>query len=193
MNNRETITDISDEALMLRVKDGDHRSFEELLKRYERQLMNFVYRQLGDYDSSRDLVMETFLRIYRAASRYEPRAKFSTYIYQVTRNVCINEYRKRELRKTDSLDEMDEASGMQIASDDLNPAEELEQKERQSMVRRALAELTEDQRTIIVLAEYQDMPYDRIAEVMGCSVGTVKSRMHRARARIKEWMESHDM
>ncbi len=193
MNANGHISDLSDEALMLRVKDGDQRAFGELLARYERQLLNFFYRQMGDYDGAKDLLMDTFLRIYKAADRYEPRSKFSTFIYQVARNLCINEYRKREFRKADSLDEMEEVSGIEVAGDQLNPAEVMEQEELRDMVQRALDSLPEDQRTILILSEYQGLQYDRIAQIMGCSVGTVKSRMFRARQKIKEWMETYGM
>jgi RNA polymerase sigma-70 factor, ECF subfamily len=193
MNERREIGALSDEALMLQVKEGDHKCFEELLHRYEKQLLSFFYRQLGDYEGSKDLLMETFMRIYNAANRYEPRAKFSTYIYRIARNVCINEFRKRETRKAESLDVLSEDTGMEIPADELNAVEIMVQKEQQEMVRRSLDILTEDQRTILILAEYQELPYERIAQIMNCTVGTVKSRMHRARQRIKEWMEDHVM
>lgn len=193
MNDLHDIGALSDEALMLHVKEGDHRCFETLLHRYEKQLLSFFYRQLGDYEGSKDLLMETFIRVYNAAARYEPRAKFSTYIYQIARNICINEFRKREIRRADSLDVMGEESGIEIAGEDLNPVQIMEQRERQEMVRQSLDILTEDQRTILILSEYQELPYERIAQIMNCTVGTVKSRMHRAKEKIKEWMERHGM
>ncbi|MBN1552571.1 sigma-70 family RNA polymerase sigma factor, partial [bacterium] len=165
----------------------------ELLKRYERQLLNFFFRQLGDYDGAKDLMMDTFMRIYKAADRYEPRSKFSTYIYRIARNLCINEFRKREVRKADSLDLMGEETGMEPAGNELTPDEFMVRQERQIMVRRALMELSEDQRTILILSEYQGLDYEKIAQVMGCSLGTVKSRVFRARQKIREWMESHGM
>ncbi len=193
MSPERQIGDLSDEAVMLRVKDDDHQAFAELMKRYERQLLAFIYRQLGDHETSKDLLMDTFLRIYKAAPRYEPRAKFSTYIYQIARNLCINEYRKREIRKTESLDQMEAGSGIEVAGTDLNPAEHLERQERRNLVQKALNSLPEDQRTILILAEYQGIRYEKIAEIMGCSVGTVKSRMFRARQKIKEWMENYEL
>ncbi len=178
---------------MLQVKSGSHRAFELLLKRYEKQLLSFFYRQLGDPEGAKDLTMDTFLRIYKAAGRYEPRAKFSTYIYQIARNLCINEYRKRKIRQTDSLDALGSETGLEIAEDKPDQIEVMVRQERQALVRRALAALSENQRTILILSEYQGFSYDRIAKILGCSLGTVKSRAHRARQKIKEWMEEHDM
>lgn len=193
MTEPKKFSDISDEALMLRVKDGDHDAFGEILRRYERQLATFFYRQLRDEESARDLVMDTFLRVYKAAYRYEPRAKFSTYIYQIARNLYINESQKRDFRKTDSLDEMDENSGLQLAGDELDPEQELSRRELSDLVSRALGELPEDQRTILILVEYQELTYERVAQIMDCSIGTVKSRIHRARQKVREWMEKYEL
>ncbi|MBN1879228.1 sigma-70 family RNA polymerase sigma factor [bacterium] len=193
MSDSISVTDLSDEALMLQVKDGNHDAFGELLRRYERQLTVFFLRQLGDEDGARDLVMDTFLRIYKAAYRYEPRAKFSTYIYQVARNLIINEAQKREIRKADSLDQMNENSSLQLAMDDPDPEQVLARKEQQLLVQKALEDLPEDQRTILILLEYQELSYERVAQIMGCSMGTVKSRMHRARQKVREWMEQHEL
>lgn len=193
MSDSISLSDLSDEALMLRVKDGNHDAFSELLRRYERQLTVFFLRQLGDEDGARDLLMDTFLRIYKAAYRYEPRAKFSTYIYQVARNLIINEAQKRAFRKTDSLDQINEESSVQLAGRDPDPEQVLSRREQQLMVQQALEELPEDQRTILILVEYQDLSYERVAQIMNCSVGTVKSRMHRARQKVREWMENHEL
>lgn len=193
MSDSISLSDLSDEALMLRVKDGNHDAFSELLRRYERQLTVFFLRQLGDEDGARDLLMDTFLRIYKAAYRYEPRAKFSTYIYQVARNLIINEAQKRAFRKTDSLDQINEETNIQLVGQDPDPEQVLSRREQQIMVQQALEELPEDQRTILILVEYQDLSYERVAQIMNCSVGTVKSRMHRARQKVREWMENHEL
>ena len=187
------LAELSDEALMLRVKGGDHDAFGELLKRYERQLIVFFLRQLGDEEGARDLAMDTFLRVYKAAGRYEPKAKFSTYIYQIARNLFINESKKRSFRKTESLEEISENTGLQVAGEGLDPEQVYFTSEQQSMVQEALQQLPEDQRMILILVEYQDLSYERVAQIMGCSMGTVKSRMFRARQKIKEWMEEREL
>lgn len=160
MTESKMFLDISDEALMLRVKDGDHDAFGELLRRYERQLAAFFYRLLRDEEGARDLVMDTFLRVYKAAHRYEPRAKFSTYVYQIARNLFINESQKRDFRKTDSLDEINESSSLQLVDQELDPEQELSRREQSDLVSRALSELPEDQRTILILVEYQELSYE---------------------------------
>jgi RNA polymerase sigma-70 factor, ECF subfamily len=193
MTSPAQLQNLSDEALMLRVRDGDQASFGLLLQRYEKQLINFFYRQFSDYELAKDLLMDVFLRIYQAADRYEPRAKFSTYIYQVARNLSINEYKKREIRKADSLEDLDENTGLEIADGNLSAVELMERHETQRMVQDALTSLSEEHRTILILTEFQELPYDKVAQIMGCSVGTVKSRMFRARQKIKEWMESHGL
>jgi RNA polymerase sigma-70 factor, ECF subfamily len=193
MNESQTFSDISDEALMLRVKNGDHDAFAEIMQRYERQLAVFFLRHLRDEDGARDLVMDTFLRVYKAAYRYEPRARFSTYIYQIARNLVINESKKREFRKTDSLDEMNEDTNIHFAASMLNPEQEMARLEQSRLVQKALDELPEDQRTILILVEYQGLSYEKIAKIMDCSIGTVKSRMHRARQKVRDWMENYEL
>ena len=185
--------EFSDEALMLEVKRGNHACFEELLRRYERSIHNFIFRQLGDNEIAKDLLMETFIRIFKAAERYEPRSKFSTYIYQIARNLCINEYKKRSLRKMDSLDALNEEAGIEFAGDGLDPEEEQHRYEQQRLVQQALESLPEDQRMILILSEFQGHSYERIAQIMNCTIGTVKSRMYRARHKIREWMENHGL
>lgn len=193
MKKNLRLIDLSDEALMLRVKVGDHDAFGEILQRYERQLVVFFLRQLGDEEGARDLAMDTFLRVYKAASRYEPKAKFSTYIYQIARNLYINESKKRTFRRTESLDEMAEDKGMEFADESMDPEQVLEKSEQQSLVQEALTQLPEDQRTILILVEFQELSYERVAQIMGCSIGTVKSRMYRARQKIREWMENREL
>jgi RNA polymerase sigma-70 factor (ECF subfamily) len=190
----------SDEELMLRTKAGDRASFGELMRRYRQSLYSFIYRMVGDEALSQDLYQETFLRVYRYAPRYEPRSAFSTFLYTIASNLAINEIKKRKIRRMipllreDSRDRQHpEVEASPYVRRMESPLDAAEREERVEMVRRAIEQLSPSHRVVIVLAEYEGLPYGEIAEIIGVPVGTVKSRINRAKARIKEWIERHEM
>lgn len=181
----------SDAALMLRVKRGDRRAFEELVARYQQPVLNFVYRTLPDATEAEDLAQGVFVQVWKSAARYEATAKFSTWLFTIARNLCLNEFRRRSRHPADSLDApshagTDEPRGHGVEDLRVTGApDELLRAELEAKVAEAVAALPENQRTALLLWQQDDMAYDDIAEVLGCSLSAVKSLIHRARETLK--------
>ncbi len=184
----------SDEALMARVARGRQDAFEVLLSRYEDAVITFCYAFLGNRDSAEDLAQETFLRVYRSAGRYRPLAKFTTWLYRIAANLCINELNKRKLRRAVSLDEPagSDPDGTRIveriASDQAAPLSEAEKREAHRLVEKAISHLPEDQRSTLVLVEYHHLSYREIAEILGVTVSAIKMRVKRARESLRDML-----
>ena len=186
-----TVETASDHELLADIKDGDEAAFQEIVRRYRNPITNFVYRMLDDYERSVELAQETFIRVFTSASRYQANYSFSTYIYRIATNLAISELRRRKRRKFVSLfSPFTDDSGEAVEMDppDLNPLqdESLISNERRKAVARAIISLPEKYRAAIVLRDVEGLSYDRIAEVLRLSEGTVKSRINRARNLLKE-------
>lgn len=181
----------SDHELIAGVRDGNEDAFQEIVRRYRNPITNFVYRMLDDYDRSVELAQETFIRVYTSASRYQANHNFSTYIYRIASNLAISEIRQRKRRKLVSLFSPftnEEGETIELDPPDNNSLqdESLIEDERRRAVNRAIASLPQKYRAAIVLRDIEEMSYDRIAEVLSLSEGTVKSRINRARNLLKE-------
>lgn len=194
---------ISDEELMMRCRSGDTAAFELIVMRFKDQIINYICRSVGDYHQAEDLAQETFLRIYKNACSYEPRSKFKNWLYLIATNLCRNEIRDRNRRKTDLLTEV---STEDQETDYLNllpdfrymPDRLYEKKERELIIQQKINCLPENQRLSLILVTYQGMSYEEIAEIIGCSVSAVKSLIHRSRQNMKKLLveagigESHN-
>lgn len=177
---------LSDEQLMTRYKDGDVRAFEVLLGRHSKPVYNFVLRSLGNPQTAEDLMQEVFLRIVKGAATYQHRAKFTTWLYTIARNLCVDTIRRQKHRRTFSLDTPigeNPADGTMVD----RVADKVPGEDRQVMdgqfrdsLERALGRLNPDQREVFVLREFQNLPFAEIAEIVNCPVNTVKSRMRYA-------------
>ncbi|MBS2034293.1 sigma-70 family RNA polymerase sigma factor [bacterium] len=179
-----------DVDLMLRVKAGEAEAFNQLMEKYQRTVVNLVFRFTGDAENAEDLAQEVFLRIYRAAPRYEPKAKFFTYLYQVTLNLCRNERERSGRRKTSSLDSRTENDRQWDVPDPEGGAEALVQRqETATQVQAAILELPQEQRQLLVLQRFQDLGYEELAEVTSQTVSAVKAKLHRARLALKKKLE----
>ena len=185
----------TDEELMLQVKQGDRAAFNALMDRYERPVMNLVYRYLQDYNIAEDLMQETFLKVYRARERYEVRSKFSTWLFQIAVNLCLNERRARSYRRHDSIEAM---AGQEVPREvkdarGLDPNEAMQKRELAEKVRSAIQALPPDERLMVILSKWEGKSYEEIAGIMNCSVDAVKSRLYRAkkllRAHLKDFIE----
>lgn len=176
-----------DQELMLRVKAGEAEAFNRLMEKYQKTVVNLVYRFTGDREGAEDLAQEVFLRIYRAAPRYEPRAKFFTYLYQVTLNLCRNEREKSQRRKVQSLDQSrdDQERQIEIPDPEGGAEQHIEREETAAQVQAAIQELPAEQRELLVLQRYQDLGYEELAGVTGQTVSAVKAKLHRARQALK--------
>ncbi|SHF07195.1 RNA polymerase sigma factor [Desulforamulus putei] len=185
---------LEDQLLVERSKKGDREAFEHLVQLYENKVYTIAYRLMGNHADAADLAQEAFIKIYQALPNFRGDSSFSTWIYHITVNVCRDELRKRQRRPTVSLDEP-AADGnnntYEIRSAAPGPEEMLDRSETQAMIQHCLNTLSDDYRTILVMREIQELSYEEIAEILGCSLGTVKSRLSRARQALKEKISKH--
>lgn len=163
-----------DNELMLSFKEGDVNAFEELIKKHEKSILNLVYRFLGSSNDAEDLTQEVFLRVYRAKDTWQPKAKFSTWLYRITANLCFN-WRRRKTPL--SLED--------ISPPPASTEENVDNPEIKREVQKALLELPKNQRLALILCHYEDKSYQEISELLGYSVSSVKSLIFRARQNLK--------
>jgi RNA polymerase sigma-70 factor, ECF subfamily len=186
----------NDHELLAAIRDGDEAAFQEIVRRYRNPITNFVYRMIDDYERAVELSQETFIRVYTSASRYQANYSFSTYIYRIATNLAISELRRRKRRKFVSLFSPytnDDGETIELDPPDSNPLQDeaLIDNERRTAVARAISSLPEKYRAAIVLRDVEGLSYDRIAEVLNLSEGTVKSRINRARNLLKEKLSAY--
>jgi RNA polymerase sigma-70 factor (ECF subfamily) len=178
--------ELSDSQVVQRFLDGDPRAFGELVDRYDKRLINFVYRTVGDRERAQDLVQETFVRVYRHLHRFDQSKKFSTWIYTIAGNLAKNELRNRSrnpLVLFQTIKKNWEADHRPLEWEDtkLRPDDLFRKRHLQETVEKAVAQLPEHHRIVFVLRELEGKTYEEIAEITGCNLGTVKSRLNRAR------------
>ena len=185
-----------DAVLMLRVKRGDRAAFAELVGKYKQPVINLVYRTLHDEAEAEDLAQNVFLQVYKSAKRYESRAKFSTWLFTIARNLCLNEIRRRSRHPADSLEEAHaehEDQPRQQFEDKTNilPPDKLLHGELAKKIEEALADLPENQRTAILLCRQEELSYEEIAKILDCSLSATKSLIHRGRETLKEKLKPY--
>ncbi|BBO83681.1 RNA polymerase sigma factor [Desulfosarcina ovata subsp. sediminis] len=167
----------SDADLVARVADGDEGAFRELLKRHQDAVYGFAWRMLRDPQEAEDITQEAFLRLYQAAGRYRPKASLRTFLLRIAKNLCIDYYRKK---RPERIDPFPDIPGSETPLGLLENAIDADRLEK------AIDGLPVNQRTAIVLRHTQQLPYQRIADVMDLSVGAVESLLVRARRRLRE-------
>jgi RNA polymerase sigma-70 factor, ECF subfamily len=181
-----------DFMLMERIGAGDHDAFRQLVERHQHAVIGTVAKMLGNASESEDIAQQVFLRIWRNAKRYRPDAKFTTYLFTITRNLVFNESRRKSRKKEVSSDEREENSQQVTAANpDRQPDAELLQAELQSAVDAAIAALPEAQRMAVVLRRYEQLSYEEIANVLGLSVSAIKSLLFRARSALREALSGY--
>lgn len=185
-----------DAALMLRVKQGDMAAFEELVDKYKQPVVNLLGRTLADPVEAEDVAQNVFIQVFKSAHRYQATAKFSTWLYTIARNLCLNEIRRRSRHKTESLDgssEEGEGHSMRQYEEERvpSPPTAMLQKELQIKVEEALGDLPEAQRTAILLFREEDLSYEEIARVLQTSVSATKSLIHRGRETLKQRLKAY--
>lgn len=180
----------ADDILINRSKNGDLEAFELLVKRYENKVYTVAYRFLGNHADASDLAQEAFLRLYQSLPGFRGESGFMTWMYRITANVCRDELRRRQKHQVISLDAEDVNNQnnniAQLPGRDPTPEEALEKKEFNDFIQECLLSLSEEHRLVLIMREIQDMSYEEIAEVLKCSLGTVKSRLNRARMAFRE-------
>jgi len=182
---------ITDEELIARFQAGDESAFEEIVHRYSGRLMNFAYRFLMDHEEAEDVVQDTFLKVYQNRYAYKEIAKFSTWIYTITGNLAKTILRKRRNRQLFFFSRLGpEEKDIEFPSTNKLPESSFEEKYDDKMVQRAIVKLPEQFRTAIILRDIQDLSYEEISNIIDAPLGTVKSRINRARLRLQEELES---
>lgn len=175
--------EVPDEVLMERVGAGDESGLRGLIDRWQTPLLNFFFRSLNDYGQAEDLAQVVFIRLYRAAPRYQATAKFSTYLFHIARRLLINEFHKSSRRPFDATDPAELR-----AADPGNSERNLD--ELEEIFRRALERLPEKQRSAILLLKQQDLSYTEIASVMNATESAVKTWIFRARKTLKQELQA---
>ncbi len=185
-----------DAALMLRVKRGDTSAFAQLVDKYKQPVLNVANRMLRDIAEAEDISQNVFLQVYKSAHRYEVSSKFSTWLFTIVRNLCLNEIRRRSRHPAESLDAPhpeQEDQPMHQFEDKASapPPEALLLGELDQKIAQALDGLPENQRMAIVLCRQNELSYEEIASVLGCSVSATKSLIHRGRETLKEKLKPY--
>jgi len=174
-----------DVELMLRFTKGALTAFEELLKKYKDMVINLAYRIVQNYPEAEDIAQEVFLKIYHSVKTYKPKAKFSTWIYRITVNQSLNYLRSRRHAPTVPLNETLEIPGL------FTPEKDFEKKELTNKVKEALNSLPENQRLAVILKKYENLSYEEIGKIIGCSNSAVDSLIQRAKQNLKRKLEPH--
>jgi len=179
-----------DAALIRRCQRGDVEAMNELIQAYQKHVFNLAFRLSGNYDDAQDIAQEAFIRVFNSINSFRGEANFSTWIYRIVTNVFLDERKKQRVRDHGSLDEYleleDSSVARQIEDPSPGPEASVEQRERNEVVGQAVLALPENQRVMIALYHFQGRSYEEIADIMQLPIGTVKSRLNRARLALKE-------
>lgn len=179
--------DQGDESLVARARDGDAEAFDALVVRYQDRVFNMSLRMLGNREDALDVSQEIFLTVYRGLDRFEERSRFGTWLYRITVNRCRDELRRRGSVKHTRPQSLDASEPcIEPAGQDATPAQHASARELEGLVESAIAGLPEEARETLLLRDTQDLSYDEIAAVLDVPVGTVRSRLNRARVLLKE-------
>ena len=178
-------------ALIRQVQRGDHEAFAQLVKIHENHVYNLCLRMSGNAEDAKDLAQESFLKAWRGIGFYKFEASFSTWLYRLTSNVCIDFLRRQKRRPSVSLTMEDDETSTELEIEDTapSPEETILHQERTDAVAAAMKQLDEEFRMVLTLRVIQDLPYEEIADILDIKVGTVKSRLARARLKLKKLLE----
>lgn len=184
---------VADEILIDEIKNGNLDAFEQLVARYETKVYTIAYRYMGNYNDANDLAQEALIKVYRSIHGFRGESSFLTWLYRVVTNVCKDELRRRAREKTVSMDEMIEHGNSPSSGQGNSSLDDFVlRREWQEEVQRVLNSLTEEHRTIVVMRDIQGYSYEEIAHFLECSLGTVKSRLNRARNVLKDRLLEHN-
>jgi RNA polymerase sigma-70 factor (ECF subfamily) len=185
------------DALLIKdFQGGDRAAFDKLVLRHKDKLFNLCYSFLGDYEEANDSSQEAFIKAYQGLKKFRFESSFSTWLYRIAVNTCTNKVKSlanRQKKMTSSLDNpggMDEKRSLEIRDDAPTPLMELEEKERQALIRRAVDRLPPEHKAVITLRDIEGLSYEEIAEITGSNLGTVKSRLSRARIDLSSKLRS---
>ena len=193
---REQLRAADDSAVVTAFLGGEERAFSELVDRYQTRLLNFIYRTIGDRDRAEDLVQEVFIRVYRHLHRFDRSKKFSTWVYTIASNLAKNELRNRSrnplvLFTTMQGGHEDQDRPLEFEDATSRPDDMYRHRHLRELVEDTVSKLPEHHRQVFVLRELEGKSYEEIAEITDCNLGTVKSRLNRARSAFAAIIEPH--
>jgi RNA polymerase sigma-70 factor (ECF subfamily) len=182
-----------DVAWMARIAEGDDQAFRLLVEKHQGAVIGTVAKMTNGSADTEDIAQQVFLRIWKSAKRYQPTAKFTTFLFTVTRNLVFNETAKKSRRKEFSIEEQEDDWHRSVAYSDetSQPDQKLAQSEMREVVDNAIARLPEKQRLAVILRRYEQMPYEEMATVLELSVPAVKSQLFRARNSLREMLSEY--
>lgn len=179
-----------EKLLIGKSKSGDTDAFERLIGQYEKRAYNIALRIMGNEEDAKDMAQEALIRIYKSIKDFKEQSSFSTWLYRIVTNVCLDELRKRKNIKTVPADGMIETEDgemhLEVCIDSETPEAVYEKRERKELIVNTIGELNEEHRSVIVLRDIQGFSYEEIAVMLDLSLGTVKSRINRARHALKD-------
>lgn len=186
----------NEQNLIEKSKKGDADAFSELILAYEKKIISFTYRMLGNTEDAEDAAQEVFVKAYRAISGFDGKASFKTWLYKIASNVAMDELRKRKRRNSDKTvslytESEDGEYELPLSSEKDEPFEEARKNELQKILQNAIGELKEEYRLVVVMRDVQNISYEDIAKTTGLSLGTVKSRISRGRLSLKKILEKN--
>jgi RNA polymerase sigma-70 factor (ECF subfamily) len=185
---------VPDDELVRRAQADNEEAFEELVRRYERKVYNITYRMLGNPQDASEALQDTFLRAYRFIKRFQFKSKFYTWLYRIATNVSLTKLRKRKSPVVMSIDEPVGPSGdiaFEVPDEQLSPEKLYRQRETRRLLRKAVDELPEDYRTVVVLRDLEGLTNDEVSKVLNLSIPAVKSRLHRGRLALRSKLEKY--
>ena len=191
--NRDWDNQTPSEELVARVAEGDEYAFQILVNRHQTSVLNLIYRFLGDRLKSEDLAQETFLQVWRSAKTYQRKSKFTTWLYRICANLCLNEIksarRKKWLQFFKNNPDSKQSENEDLLDESPNPEDLLLARERNQQITNALQSLPENQRIALILKRYDNFSYEEISRVLGCSIAAVESLLVRAKRTLQKKLE----
>jgi len=180
----------NERLLLKRAKKGDVDAFEQLIEKYQKKVYNIALKMLGNKEDAYDMSQEVFIRVYRSIDKFKEQASLSTWIYKITTNACLDEIRRRKNRFTVSIDDdmelNDSKVKRQIEYDGPSPEIIVEENELREIINKSIQQLPEQYRVVTILRDIQGFSYEEIANILDVPQGTVKSRINRARAMLRD-------
>lgn len=187
MSNESPYASADDTVLVRKAQKGDTQAFEELVARHRDKIFARAYSMMRNEDEALDLSQEAWIKAWQRLIQFQGDSSFATWMTRIVINLCLDQLRRHKRLRAESIEEMDEESGgveRHMEPVLLNPTERLERGELRSRIDQAMAQLSHEHRTVLVLHEFEEMEYKEIARTMGCSIGTIMSRLFYARRRL---------
>lgn len=181
---------IDDEMLVSQFQAGHQNAFDELMKRYKSKIFSYLLRSVRNYEDAEDITIEVFFKAYRALENWQPKAKFSTWLYKIAANLAIDYHRAKARHPVYALEDLEIPEANLVATDQYsNPVKEVEEQELGRIIREAVDQLSPKQKSVFILNRYEGLQLKEVAETLGMAEGTVKIHLHRAMKRLQTLLQ----